>query len=280
MHVTESREAEYSRLASQVAEIEKLIMSGARSDAGYLLAPFLENARSRMEAIKFDDTRVEQEKKERKEKETATVAVMVEREHNLTAQEKEQYSEFLKLDHFTRESFGRLSEFYADGGAWDRLSESGKSEMSHRVWEGIRQDEYTFGELPDEVRKKESDRLYQQLTGKIQADPSLGNIPQQDRADFIREHEAGNEKAASQILSRESFSKNVSIHSSKEVSKMDTSYSVETAPASPEPTNKDKSNNLKIEKADAMDGITLADASEVIKPDIPHIAGAKAVGKG
>ncbi len=278
--MTESREAEYSRLASQVAEIEKLMQSGARSDAGYLLAPFLENARSRMEAIKFDDTRVEQDKKERKVKEIATVAALIEREHNLTAHEKEQYGEFLKLDHFTRESFGKLSEFYADGGAWERLSETGKSEMSHRVWEGIREEEYSFEELPENVRKKESERVYKQLTGKIQADPDLDNIPQQDREDFIREHEAGNEKAASQVLSRESFSKNVSIHSSKEVSLSDTSYSVETTPASQEANTKDKTNNLKIEKAEALEGITLADAAEITKPDIPQAAGTKAIGKG
>jgi hypothetical protein len=261
---------EYSRLAGQVAEIEKLMQSGARSDAGYLLAPFLENARSRMDVIRFEETRFEQEKKESKEKENATVAAMVEREHNLNAQEKEQFGEFLKMDHFTRESFGKLSEFYADGGAWDRLSENGKSEMSHRVWEGIRQDEYTFGELPENVRKKESERLYQQLTGKTQADPGLDNLPQQDRADFIREHEAGNEKAASQVLSRESFSKNVSTHSSKEVSKMDTSSTTRTTT---DEKNPDVNSAIKAKEETALEGVTFAAAGSLPPTQLPPASG-------
>lgn len=206
--MTESREAEYSRLAGQAEEIEKLIKSGARQDAGYLLTAFLENVRSRMDTIRFDETLVQQEQKERKEKETAAVTVLVEREQSLNSTEKEQYGEFLKQDYFTKSNFGDLEEFYAK--TWDKLSDGGKNEMSHRVWEGIRHDEYSFDELPEGLRKKEAEHLYDQVRGKTEADPGLKNIPQHDLDDFIREQEAANETAVTEVLSRKAFSENVS----------------------------------------------------------------------
>jgi hypothetical protein len=202
-------DVEYANLAEQVRRIELLVDADTRGDSSYLLKSFLHNAKSRMDELRPDEIRTEDEKKEQKAKETAGIAQLAEMEHRLSAREKQQYSEFLNLDYFTKANFDELESFYADGGAWDKLSESGKAQMSHRVWEGIRRDEYDFDELPDSVRKKESERLYQQLTGQIQSDPNLAKITQQDRVDFIREHEAGNEKEATQVLNRESFSQHV-----------------------------------------------------------------------
>lgn len=209
-------DVEYANLAEQVRRIELLVSADTPGESNFLLKNFLHNAKSRMDEIRHEEFRSEDEKKDQKAKDAASIVQLAEMEHRLSSQEKQQYSSFLKLDYFTKANFDELESFYADGGAWDKLSESGKAQMSHRVWEGIRRDEYDFDELPEAVRKKESERLYQQLTGQIQADPNLAKIPQQDRVDFIREHEAGNEKVASQILSRESFSQHVGRSASTE----------------------------------------------------------------
>lgn len=196
-------EVEYSRLAAQVQEIENLVGSGQSGDVGDLLKHFLHNAKSRMEEIRHDEVRAEVEKKEQKAKENANVAQLAEMEHYLSAEEKRQYAGFLKLDYFTKANFEGLEDFYAN--SWDKLSEGGKDQMSARVWEGIRRKEYTFDELPHIVKEKESERMYMQLTGKLEPSSSLQSIPSQDRADFVREYGAGNEKAASKILSRPAF---------------------------------------------------------------------------
>lgn len=177
-----------------------------------------------MEVIRQDE-QTSEEKKEQKARESATILQLVELEHKLNSVEKEQYSGFLELDYFTKANFEKLDDFYDK--TWDKLTQEGKSQMSYRVWEGVRQGEYTFDELPENIRKKEAERLYEQLVGTERAPAALANIPQQDRADFIREYEAGNEKAVTEVLSRESFSLNVSTHSATEGSLRDPSVSSE-----------------------------------------------------
>ena len=196
-------EVEYASLSDQVRKIEELSNSSQPEGVSYLLKNFLHNAKSRMAEIQDEEVRSEDEKKEQKSKETANVVQLAEMEHKLNAEEKQQYSGFLKFDYFTKANFDELESFYAN--SWDKLSESGKAEMSSRVWEGIKRKEYTFEELPETVREKESERMYQQLTGRIEPSASLQNIPPQDRADFVREYEAGNEQAAAKVLSRPIF---------------------------------------------------------------------------
>lgn len=196
-------EVEYASLSDQVRKIEELTNSSQPEGVGYLLKNFLHNAKSRMAEIHDEEVRSEDEKKDQKSKETASVVHLAELEHKLNTEEKQQYSGFLKLDYFTKANFDELESFYAN--SWDKLSESGKAEMSSRVWEGIKRKEYTFEELPETVREKESERMYKQLTGRIEPSASLQYVPAQDRADFVREYEAGNEQAASRILSRPAF---------------------------------------------------------------------------
>ena len=78
------------------------------------------------------------------------------KEAALNTKEKEQYSGFLKEDFFTKKDFGRLDDFYAH--TWDRLSEGGKEQMSKRIWEGVRRNEYKFTDLPKDVQEKEESR--------------------------------------------------------------------------------------------------------------------------
>jgi hypothetical protein len=198
--MTELDKAEYARLESQVVEVERIIDDGrAGGGASNLLGEFLRNAKARMNEIRPEGELSERHRKDAAQVEQLAVAALVERESRLTVIEKEQYGGFLKLDYFTKANFDELEDFYAN--SWDKLSEGGKDQMSARVWEGIRRKEYTFDELPHIVKEKESGRLYLQLTGKIEPSGILQNLSPQDRVDFVREYEAGNEKATSRILS-------------------------------------------------------------------------------
>ncbi|MFD2256855.1 hypothetical protein ACFSSA_09220 [Luteolibacter algae] len=202
--MTELDKAEYARLESQVAEVERIIDDGrAGGGASNLLGEFLRNAKARMNEIRPEGELSERHRKGANQVEQLAVAALVDRESRLSLGEKQQYAGFLKLDYFTKANFDELEIFYAN--SWDKLSEGGKDQMSARIWAGIRRKEYTFDELPHIVKEKESERMYLQLTGKIEPSASLQNIPPQDRADFVREYEARNKNAVSAILSRPAF---------------------------------------------------------------------------
>ncbi len=91
----------------------------------------LRNASARLGAVekKIQELQVLQESHER---EQTGVAALARKETALSAGERETYSGFLKEDFFTKKDFSRLEQFYEK--TWDRLSESGKNQMSHRIW--------------------------------------------------------------------------------------------------------------------------------------------------
>ena len=199
------------------------------------------------------------------------VAALVERESRLTLGEKEQYGSFLKLDWFTKSNFEDLDQFYSS--SWDRLSEEGKTQMSYRVWEGVRQGEYSFAELPENVRKKEADRLYEQLMGEDMGQPSLANIPAQDREEFIREYEAGNDQAVAEVLSRESFVMNVSTTSSREDSLRESSVSSKKEAEDQKPRKSESRESRESNDASeelSLAGVALADATDVSSPAVQN----------
>ncbi|MEO5913343.1 MAG: hypothetical protein ABIS50_03855 [Luteolibacter sp.] len=197
---------ELSRLAENIRKIEELIKSGIDAGTEFSLKGQLLNEKSQYDAVVFEERMVEATTAE-KTRDSAAIAYLVTAETRLNAEEKMQYGEFLKQDFFTKSDFEKLDKFYVQ--TWDKLSDEGKSQMSHRVWEGIRHHEYTFDELPENLRKKESDYLYQQMTGQKPAGPEVGNFLERDKADFIREYESGDRKAATEILSRHKSSENI-----------------------------------------------------------------------
>ncbi len=152
------------------------------------------------------DKRIEQAKVEHAaevQAQATAAAALAAREAKLSAGERQTYGSFLKEDFFTKKDFGKLFDFYSH--TWDRLSQSGKDEMSHRIWEGVRRNEYKFSDLPDPVKEREEKQAYRRLH-----DPNIGavgsdNIPAQDRTDFLRAYEAGDHKEASKVLDRDSF---------------------------------------------------------------------------
>jgi hypothetical protein len=170
------------------------------------LENFLRNAKSRVSVLekKIKDAEVDRENHARDQMALADLAT---RETALNAKEKEAYSGFLKEEFFTKRDFAKLSEFYSH--TWDRLSEGGKDQMSQRVWEGIRRDEYSFGDLPASVREKEAKHAYMRLHGSSISIGGAAEIPEQDRNEFLRTYESGKERDAEKILERQSFKKNM-----------------------------------------------------------------------
>lgn len=155
--MSENDNVKYSLLARQAAEIEKLISSGVRLEAGtgYSLASILHAAESRMATIRIDEGRVELERKEEKTREAAAIAALVEREHRLDEKEKLQYAGFLEKDCFSRADLPALERFY--GRSYAKLSDDGKLQMHERVQEGIRRGNFSFEELPSNMREAEED---------------------------------------------------------------------------------------------------------------------------
>ena len=204
-------EAEYLRLEAAVESMERLI--GVDSlpvdSTSMLVADFVQNARGRMAQLEESGVLLgEHDPKKKADRVAGTIAVLMERESRLSTAERQQYGQFLEKDYFTRSDFGPLDQFY--GSAWDRLSEDGKDQMSTRVWGGVRRGEYEFTDLPENVRKKEAERIYQFLVNPEKMPESYRQIPAEDREDFIREYKAGNHESAEEILKRDGFTENVS----------------------------------------------------------------------
>jgi hypothetical protein len=210
-------EVERHRLAEAVSQMEVFLhQNTAALDAAVLrmLNNFIENARHRLALLDEEITVENRHRKETEEQKLATLHRLAERELALTREERETYSRFLEKDSFTKSDFTALSGFYSS--AWDRLSEGGKAEMSTRVWEGVRRQEYTFSELPEVVKQKEAERLHLLLLRDSGIATDLGKIPQADRDDFQSAWTTGKRKEACEILDRPSFAENVAV-SSREI---------------------------------------------------------------
>lgn len=151
----------------------------------------------------------EKERREAEKYQNLVVGYLVQQEAHLSAAEQAQYGSFLEKPFFTRNDFEELDQFY--GSAYDRLSERGKSELSFRVWEGIREGEYEFTDLPANVKEKEMERLFGMLSDPAQMPENLKQIPEKDRKLFQDAYQAGDHEKAAQLLNKESFKNNVSV---------------------------------------------------------------------
>lgn len=203
--------AEAGQLRAAVENISAMLASGTAlvgSASSILLATMLERAKSRLTQI---ERNIEEDEKEQRQKSATELAIAYKarQEAELNAAEQRQYAEFLEKEHFTRADFGKLESFYSN--TWDRLSEDGKSEMSQRVWGGVRRKEYEFSELPDVVKEKEAQRLYNALHSQAPIHQSLQRIKPEDRSDFIEAWDGNRKNEAFEILDRPSFAQNVSL---------------------------------------------------------------------
>ena len=199
-----AEELEHKQLLATIANIERNMAVPASREVSASLLTYLNSLKVRLGALE-ERQKAFEEQKERTES-LQRVAVMVERETALNAAEKEQYQGFLQKECFTKSDFSSLEQFYSN--TWDRLTEGGKAEMSHRVWEGVRREEYRFTELPETVKENEAQRLRDALDA---GNRDLEAIPETDRSDFINSWDAGRKKESYQVLDRPSFAKAVSV---------------------------------------------------------------------
>lgn len=217
-------EMERDNLQKSISEVETAFAVATPASRA-IFEFFLQNAKGRVGVLdkKIKDS---QTAKEEHARETAAVmADLAKKETALSERERETYSGFLGKEFFTQKDFASLEKFYEK--TWDRLSERGKDEMSHRVWEGIRRDEYKFTDLPKIVQEKESGRAYTLLT---QRQTGLGNesrIPKSDRMDFVHAFESGNREEASRILERKSFRDNMAVGASPKTERFDVERRIE-----------------------------------------------------
>ncbi len=206
------------RLAEVVDRLERMLRSarasGGSPDAS-MLASHIEGLKDKIEIVDRE-VAVSQEEKNQLTVRQAAVVYLMERETALTHSEREQYGAFLSREFFTKDDFGNLAGFYEN--TWDRLSEDGKAQMSYRVWEGVRQEQYQFSELPEAVREKEGQRLYQALKNEAALAGQLERIPQTDRHDFVTAWQSGKHEEAYQVLDRPAFAGNVAVTPQKQVS--------------------------------------------------------------
>lgn len=199
--MSEIDKSEYERIEAAIRATEQAMAGNPHIRNGVSNA-MLEPSKKRLEALEQLGVAPHQADEERRKTENTAVAIaaLVMQETRLSSEEKHAYGGFLRKEFFTRNDFGNLEDFYADGGAWDRLSKKGKEEMSTRVWAGIERGEFSFSELPDSVRRKETDQLYAYLKEPENAPGFVARIDPEVRENFKREYEAGNLEAAHDIL--------------------------------------------------------------------------------
>lgn len=202
-------EVERWSLERSIAQIETVIAHGTASYGSSMtsmLVRFVENAKQRLGHLDQQDQFVAEEKRKQGAQELA-IAHLVGQETALNHAEREQYGAFLAKEFFTKSDFGELAGFYTN--TWDRLTEGGKAQMSHRVWEGVRRDEYRFSELPDPVKEKEAQSLREMFSMSKRSLSELDNIPERDRDDFINAWDSGEKRGAYEVLDRPVFAQNV-----------------------------------------------------------------------
>ena len=266
--------AEYARLRESVAQIEAALRVPGAMDAfttGVMLR-FLENAKGRIAGLEFEDSRKAEEERS-KDAQEQRLAVMVERERALNTAEKQEYAALLHEEHFTRADFGRLEHFYAH--SWDKLTDEGKGQLSYRVWEGVRQHQYKFTELPDTVKEKQAQQVEIGFGRPKGRSDDFSAIPENDREDFLRARKSGEREQSYQILDRPSFAPHVAVSPVSKVppveparvAKMEGKSSSEEAQplTSPEGSG---SKNLVLQDYTGLDG-----AQAKLKPPLSELAG-------
>jgi len=203
--VSEADRLEQANLERVVADVERTLLASPPGTRPFFNG-FLMNAKARLGVL---DKKIHDEEREKEQQKSNEVAIvqLAEKESALNSKEKEEYSGFLKEDFFTKKDFARLDHFYAH--SWDRLSEDGKDQMSRRIWEGVRRDEYKFADLSKDIQEKEESRAYKLLSVSPKQSANVMRIPQKDKNDFIRAYESGNREEAGKILNKDTFKENM-----------------------------------------------------------------------
>ena len=204
-------EIESWKLQARISDLEhQLSSSGAsvRSSTSMLLE-ILNDAKRQLTGLQMKEQSHNEDERRKADAQLVAVVQLVAQETALNQRERQQYGAFIQKEFFTKNDFTALEDFYAS--AWDRLTDGGKAQMSHRVWEGVRRDEYQFSELPDELKEKEAQSVRDKLSGLKHMPPEMNNISATDRNDFTRAWDSGRKNEAYTVLDRPSFAENVAL---------------------------------------------------------------------
>lgn len=192
---------EYRELEQAIREMER-VQAASPQGASPLVARALDNARKRFAEL-AREIRVEEAQVVR----AAEYAAIIQNETALNDREKDEFGGLLLKRFFTKQDWKQLDSFYAQ--TWDKLTDQGKAEISHRLWEGLRYGEGKFSELPAHIKEKEAEQIYFLVKRKnVSADVEL--IPEKDREDFIKAFESDQKDEAYQILNRTGFTNSIS----------------------------------------------------------------------
>ena len=202
-------EIESWKLQARISDLEhQLSSSGASAGSSTsMLVEILNDAKRQLNGLLLKEQSHNEEERRKADAQLVAVVQLVAQETALNQRERQQYGAFIQKEFFTKNDFTALEDFYAS--AWDRLTDGGKAQMSHRVWEGVRRDEYEFAELPNVVREKEALSLYEALANDKNRMPELTRIPANDTHDFVTAWGNGRKDEAFKILERPSFAENV-----------------------------------------------------------------------
>lgn len=204
-------EIESWKLHARISDLEhQLSSSGASAGSSTsMLVQILNEAKKQLTGLQMKEQNHHDEERRKADAQLVAVVQLVAQETALNQRERQQYGAFIQKEFFTQNDFTALEDFYAN--AWDRLTDGGKAQMSHRVWEGVRRDEYEFSELPNVVREKEALSLYEALANEKNRTPELSRIPANDTHDFVTAWDNGRKDEAFKILERPSFAENVAV---------------------------------------------------------------------
>jgi hypothetical protein len=130
-------------------------------------------------------------------------AAMAQEEPNLKPEERNAYADILNSEVPTKGDLHRLEAFHAQ--SWSRLSESGKGELSHLLWEGIRRQTFRFCELPRAVRNDERLQVLAVMKDEEKQASTASEIPEEERNALLQATEQGDRLEAEYILSGQVF---------------------------------------------------------------------------
>jgi hypothetical protein len=282
--ISELDEAELGRLQDAVTKAENALYfaGNAPSDQIGKLRREIQVSKQQMGQIEVEWKQKDREAEAKEHEQQMVLSTLVAKETALNPQERQQYGDFLKEKFFTKSDFNNLAHFYSH--SWDKLTEGGKDQMSHRVWEGVRHGEYKFDELPDVVKEKEGESLYDVLRKDKKDSPELHAIPIEDRKAFLDAWANKDCRKAYEILDRPSFKENVAKSVPQSVvSESATVVKTETAERLVQTEKREESGSKKPTSGNAigetdfkLDDLKLRDADATnITPPLPSGGGAR-----
>lgn len=182
--MSELDKIEYEKLTELATKLETVLNRTGPTQAG--VSALLTTALGRIENLQHEGVLNPDQDEKRKNRSTQEIAIaaIVARETRLNEQEKASFAGFLEKDAFEKKDFKKLEQFYTH--SYDKLSDDGKAQMSHRIEEGIRRGNFERDDLPTVIQEKHSS------TEKIQQKATSQHIEEEQQTLF-ENHDMGSQ---------------------------------------------------------------------------------------